>query len=220
MNWLLCCYLVTVLISFLISLISFQFKYPIHLKLFSVFLAITVCTELIANFLLDYLNLKNNYIVYNYFILVQYPLLAYFFRAIIVSKRIKNIAVLFMFIFPAFWLVTTIFVFGLNNWNSYSVMLGDLFVICVASRYLFELFTSDQLINFTVSSEFWIAAALFFYCCCEIPITGLLNYLYGDSGNSFLTSILQILNIIMYLIFIYAFLCRRMTSTTKSSYLP
>lgn len=211
-------YLIILSISFIVSLSSFIFNYPLHLKLFCVFLGITVLTEICANFLVDFLGLQSNYPVYNCFILVQFPLLAYFFKMIISGKRTKKIIDIFCTVFPVFWLLTTIFIFGINNWNSYAVMFGDLFIICVGSKYLYELFTSERLIDFKTSTEFWIAAALIFYSCCELPITGLLNYLYGDSGNAFLTTILQILNIIMYAIFIYAFLCRRMTNTTKSSY--
>jgi hypothetical protein len=216
MNSFLYCYLISVLMSFLISLISFKFKYPVHLQLFSIFLGITVITEMIANFMLDTFNLTRNYPVYNCFILLQYPLLAYYFKLIITSKSTKYVISLFMIFFPLLWLLSIILIFGLNNWNSYAVMLGDLFVIIVGARYLYELFTSDELIDFKTSPEFWIAAALIFYCCCELPITGILNCLYGETGNSLLNKILQILNIIMYSTFIYAYLCRRMTNTTKS----
>ena len=178
-------------------------------------LAITVLTEIFANFLLGALHLNTNYPVYNCFLLVQYVTLGLYFKIIILSKRTKFIIKVFMCLFPLFWLFTDVFIFGLNHWNSYVILVGDLFIICFAARYLYELFTSEKLINFKTSPEFWIAAATIFYSCCELPITGILNYL--ATNNRSLNSVLQVLNIIMYLVFIYAFLCKPIDST-RSSY--
>ncbi len=202
--------------AFAFSLLHFK-KHPLHLKIFSSFLGITLITEICANFLLNVFHLKSNFPVYNIFMLIEYPLLAYYFKLIISSKTTKKIINLFLCLFPIFWFLTTAYIFGLNGWNSYVIMSGDLFIICISARYLYELFTSDNLIDFKRFPEFWIAAALIFYSCCELPITGILNYLAYH--NTSLNNILQVLNIIMYATFIYAFLCRRMTNTTRSSYL-
>jgi uncharacterized membrane protein len=173
-------------------------------------------TEICANYMIDILHLESNYPVYYFYMLIQYIMLTYYFRKIISSKTMKTIIDLFLLIFPFFLLLTGIFIFNNSKrWNSYVVMAGDLFTICVSARFLYELFTADKLIDFRKSPEFWIAAALIFYSCCELPITGILNYLYYN--NSPLNGLLQILNIIMYLIFIYAFLCPT-TNFTKSSY--
>jgi hypothetical protein len=216
MHWLFNTYLAILTLAFVTSLISFKQAYSVHLKLFSIFLGISLLTEICANYLIDFLHLDSNYPVYYCFMLVEYIMFAYYFRRIIVSKTTKNIISIFLLIFPFFWLFTGIFIFNEEkSWNSYVVMAGDLFTICVSARFLYELFTADKLIDFRKSPEFWIAAALIFYSCCELPITGILNYLYYN--NSSLNGLLQILNIIMYLIFIYAFLCPT-TNFTKSSY--
>ncbi len=216
MHWLFYIYLSFLALAFFASLASFKFSYSIHLKLFSIFLGVSLLTEICANYLIDFLHLDSNYPVYYCFMLIEYIMLAYFFKRIILSNTAKIIINIFLIIFPFFWLFTGMFIFNKGkDWNSYVVMAGDVFVICVSARFLYELFTADKLIDFKKSPEFWIAAALIFYCCCELPITGILNYLYYN--NSPLNELLQILNIIMYLIFIYAFLCRA-TNSTKSSY--
>ena len=209
-------YIAIVIISFLCSLVSFRLHYPFHLKLFSVFLGITALTEIIANFYIGFFHLQSNFPVYNIFMLVQYMLLAFYFRRIISSGIVKKIIDFFLFLFPVFWFITCYFIFGINGWNTYVIMLGDMFIIIVSSRYLYEIFTSNELIHFKKHAEFWIAVALIFYSCCELPITGILNYLEQDWTLVLkLEIVLQILNIVMYSIFIYAFLCR-ITTTTKS----
>jgi hypothetical protein len=201
-------YILIVIISFICSLVSFRLLYPFHLKLFSILLFITVVTELISNFFLTPLHLNSNYPVYNIFTLIEYPLLGLFFRIIITNKNFKILCLAFIIIFPIFWFYIFLFVYKLDEWNSYGIIFGDLFIITFAARYLYELFTSNELIQFGKHTEFWISVALIFYCCCELPITGILNFWINDSKTTLrLLNILQLLNIAMYSIFIYAFLC-------------
>jgi hypothetical protein len=208
-------YISVLALAFFVSLLSFKLTAATHLKLFSIFLGLSLITEICANYMLDVLNLDNNFLVYYCYMLIEYLMFAYYFKLIISSKTAKALINIFITIFPFVWLFTGMFIFKGKNWNSYVVMFGDLFTICISARYLYELFIADKLIDFKRSAEFWIAAALIFYSCCELPITGILNYLYSNDAS--LNSLLQVLNIVMYLVFIYAFLCRTI-NFMKSSY--
>lgn len=212
-------YIAVLIICFICSLVSFKLNYAFHLKLFSVIIGITVVTEICANFLPGIFRLTN-YPVYNIFTLIEYPLIAYYFKRIISSGTTKRLIDFFLWLYPLFWLFTIIFIFGISGWNSYVIMAGDLFTVCISARYMYELFTSNRLISFKTCPEFWIAAATIFYFSCELPITGILNYLVHHyiPLTLQLYTVLQVLNIIMYSIYIYAFLCKT-TLITKSSYL-
>lgn len=202
-------YIAIVVLSFLCSLVIFRLRTPFHLMLFSLFLGITAITEIFANFVIRLLHMKSNFPIYNIFILIEYPLLAFYFKHVISSRVLKKIIVAFLFIYPVSWTIIFSFFLRLNEWNTYGVMAGDLFIIILGARYLYEIFTSEKLIDFRKSSEFWIAVSLVFFSCCELPITGILNFLEQDWNTTRqLLTILQLLNIIMYAIFIYAFLCR------------
>lgn len=210
-------YFIVLIISFLSSLICFRLDYPFHLKFFSIFLGLTLLTESCAVFWLPFFHLNTNYPIYNFYFLFAYLSYSYYFSLIITSKISKTFIRYFAIIYPLFWLTTTIFIFGLTKWNSYSSMLGDCFLVIISIVNIYELFISEEVIDFKRSPEFWISVGTFIYSCCEIPITGILNYL----GNNYasivyqIENILQVLNIIMYLIFIYAFICRKLTNTTK-----
>jgi len=176
--------------------------------LFSVFLGITTLAEIIANFFISVFHLKFNFPVYNIFMLIEYPLLAFYFSQIISSDTFKKIIISFIFFYPVLWCITFFSILKKHEFNSYGVMGGDLFIVIICARYLYELFTSTKLILFKKHAEFWIAIGLMFYSCCELPITGILNFLEQDwQMVRQLSIVLQILNIIMYSIFIYAFLC-------------
>ena len=212
-------YIVVLVISFLCSLVSFRLHYTFHLKLFSILLGITVLTELCASYLPDLLTTKTNYPAYNIFILIQGIMYAFYFRLINTSSKIKMIINLFLLLFILSWFITTIFYLGLNVWNSYLVMTGDLFIVCLCGLNLYRLFTSEDVLNLWHYTEFWIAAGSVIYFSCELPITGMLNFMSKnyESQALVLREVLQLLNIIMYSIFIYAFLCPLIqTPITKS----
>jgi hypothetical protein len=154
---------------------------------------------------------------------IQYPILAIYYKQVLVSKIIRKALNVFIILYPLFWLSIFLFVYGSNQWNAYAIMVGDLFIIIFSVLYLFELFTAERLVAFAKHSEFWIAVALIFYSCCELPITGIINDLVQDWWNYWnrpvkqiftgfslttLYTILRILNIILYSTFIYAFVCR------------
>lgn len=211
-------YILVLSVSFLCSLVSFRLHYSFHLKFFSVFLGITVLTEFCANYVLQYLH-KTNYPVYNIYILIQGIFYAIYFRLLTDQRVMKRVIKTFVFLFPAFWLITTLSEFKLTEWNSYAVMAGDLFIVCCCAAYLYRLFTSDSVVNFWRLPEFWIAAGSIVFFSCELPITGMLNFMAHNYERQalILREVLQVLNITMYSAFTYAFLCPlTKTHITKS----
>ena len=211
-------YLIVLLISFDCSLVSYRLQYSHNLKFFSIFLGITVITELIASFFIYKFYPNSNYPAYNVFFLIQLFSMGYYFRLLIKSSLFRKAIIVVIPFYLAFWIYTTVIISTIDNWNSYAGMLGDLIIIILTSRYLFELFTSDELASLKKHSEFWIAIGILFFSCCELPITGILNFFVKDSTSlaGRLSGILQVLNILMYLIFIYAYLCRIKPTVKKS----
>lgn len=211
-------YLTVLTASFICSLLSFRLHYPYHLRVFSVLLGLTVLTEIFAVYLAPFITKQyGNLPIYNLFMLFEYLLIAYYFGEIISSQKVKKAIKVFFILFPVFWLCTEIFFFGWWKSNTYAVLAGDLFCIIFAARYLYELFTADQMVDFQNCSEFWIAAGIMFYSCCELPITGIVNFWSKNYHELTLKlfSVLDVLNIIMYSIFAYAFLCRLSRTITK-----
>jgi len=211
-------YLSVIACAFLCSLISFRLHYPFHLRLFSVLIGIAFLTEILAKFGLNILHLHSNYPVYSVYLLAQYLVYALYFKRILEAAWLRNIINVFMVVLGIAWLFTTFFVFGVSVWNSYIIFLGDLFAIVMCCFYFYSIFSSDKLLDFRKSPEFWTAAGIFIYSCCEVPIAGVLNFM--DINYPALTMdleiVLQMLNILMYIIFIYAYVCPLLTNTTKS----
>ncbi len=199
------------MLAFLTSLTGFKFNYPVHLKIFSILLGITVLTEVIANFFLSNLHLPSNHPVYNIFMLIEFWAYAFYYHYIIRNKILKKIITVFLILFPVFWFITIFYLFdGLEHWNSYLILVGFSFTILWSAAYCYQLFTSAGLIKFRYQSEFWIAIGLIIFYTCNLPYLGMYNFLganYSELAQQ-LKKVLQPTNCLMYSLFIYAYLCR------------
>lgn len=200
-------YILVLCLCFLCSLISFSRNYAPQLKLFSVLLGITVLAEIIAEFYIKHLN-RSNHPVYNVYMLVEYGFYVSFFRLLLRNRYLRKAINISLVVLPLIWCITIRYIFGLSHWDSYFLLLGDTFTLILCFFYFYELFASDELKNFSTTPEFWIVAATFIYCCCEIPFTGMLNYLalHYEAVALFLKTAMQFLNILMYCIIGVAYL--------------
>lgn len=212
-------YLIILGIATTCSLLSMRWRKDHSTEIIAILLGASLLTEILAGYCLGLLRLSSNYPVYTTFLLFQYILYTLYFRSIYLSPKNRRIAAYLTLLLPLIWAYTTFRIFGIMGWNSYFIMIGDTFTVLMSACYFYEVFTSDDLIDLKTSREFWIAAGIFIYSCCELPITGILNYLANNYPvlTMDLYNVLQSLNILMLLIFIYAFLCPLLTNTTKSS---
>jgi hypothetical protein len=202
------------------SLIKFRL-HPAHLKLFAILLVVDLINEILATLMFPYLrsifHLENNMIIYNSFVLLQFMVYTAYFFMIIRFKWFKGICIAFLILFPLLWIITVWYVFGIYSWNSYIHVAGSAFTIIACAVFFYQLYTGDELVSLSRNTEFWIAAALFIFYTCNLPYTGMLNYLVNNALGAAedLGVVLRLLNIAMYSIIIYAFLCREIR-TTKS----
>jgi hypothetical protein len=209
-------YLITLNMCFGCSLISFKLHFPFHLRLFSILIGLAVATEFAVPIWLHNFHHSTNYPVYDIYMLLEYGLYAFYFKMIIQKRWMRQVIFCFIAVLPIVWVITTFFIAGFTaKWNVYMVLFGDSFAVAMCIGYFYEAFISDRLIDFKTSPEFWIAVGILFYSCCEIPVSGMLNYLEANYQPTAMVvlSALQILNILMYSIFIYAYLCPLKTNT-------
>ena len=210
--------LITLMLAAGCSLIQFRL-HPAHLKIIAVLLVIDLLNELLAtiwfSFLRNSFHVKNNMIVYNSFVLIQFIAYALYFSRVIVFKWFKKICIVFLLLFPLLWIFSVCFVFGIYSWNSYIHVAGSTFTIIGCCIFFYQLYTRDELVSLSRNTEFWIAAALFIFYTCNLPYTGMLNYLINNALNvaEDLAYVLRLLNIVMYTLITYAFLCRQIKTT-------
>jgi hypothetical protein len=199
------------------GLFAFKHNGPYHIKVFAVLMAYTCLVELSIFFLKDFLPKGNNLPIYNCFMLVSFMGYAYFFRQIIESKTICRLIEVFLYLYPVFWFYVVFFIFQIDEWNSYVYLSGGAFTVLWAIAYCFGLFTSEEPVRIRYCGGFWIAVGLIFFYSCGLPYMGMFNFLTKNNNElaNLLKIPLQISNIVMYLLFSYAFICQP-TNTKKS----
>ena len=203
-------YITFIGIAFLVSLISFKWNFPFHLRFFSALLGLTLLVELVAVYGLKEFKLgqyRNG--LYNCFMLVEFSAYAYFFRQIL--TKWKFIPTIFLVALPVCWLISNLLTKDINKWNSLFSVIGASCTIFMVVTYYAELLTSTEPVRLLKQPEFIIATAMLVFYTCTLPYLGPLNYLnerFIISSKTFL-SVLRILNIIMYSLFSYAFICQR-----------
>ncbi|MNX03160.1 hypothetical protein D3C86_327290 [compost metagenome] len=155
---------------------------------------------------------------YNFFILVEFMFYAYFFKQIIKNAYLLKTINLFLFMFPVLWYIFSFYCFNILQWSSYAFVFGGTFIIFFALIYCYEKLTSNETTSLFNEGEFWVAIGLILCYTCVVPYMGMFHYLtinYEQLAVK-LKKLNLITNIIMYLLFAYAFLCSTI-KTWKSS---
>lgn len=203
-------YTSTVGVAFLVSLVSFRFNYEWYLKFFSILLGLTFFVEVLTIVMINLAHVQSTQWVYNIFIPVEFVCYGYFFLLILKTRWIRQLVWALIIGCLAGGVATTFLVFHFHKWNSYQAIAAALFTIVFAVSYYYELFISDVRFELRSKPEFWIATGMIIFYSCQLPFLGTVNYLVKTSMNLALSllNVLRCIDILMYLIFCYAFLCR------------
>jgi hypothetical protein len=179
-----------------------------HLKLFPLFLLVTVIVTLIGSHLSA--QGRNNTMMYNIFSDFEFCFYIIVLQGVLHNKTARRVVLYVFFLYLAFAVVNMIFIQKMNSFNSISYALGSVLVAAVCIYYFFELFQRSNLGNLMGQPEFWICSCLLFYYCCSFPIFAMANFLPNNHGFIIrnVNAIIRILNIFLYSSFTIAFLCR------------
>ena len=202
-------YFVLVIISFLASLTAyFQKNVQFYLRLFPVFILLTIIIELFAGWLSRHGTAATP--LYNFFSCVEFLFYMYILKEIILNARIKKIILYVMCVYALLGIINVLFIQKGTNFNSVTYALGCLLIAVFCIFYFFELFQSINSVNLATLPAFWICTGLLFYYTCSFPLWGLANFLRKVpliiTRN--IQVILLLLNVFLYSSFTIAFLCR------------
>ena len=181
---------------------------PVYMKFLPVFLFLTFILEVIG-WQLGQQGI-NNSIYYNFYSILTFIYYMYIIHQILRSGWVKRIIVICMIVYPIIALVNIFFIQGPHVFHTMTYSVGSLLTIIFCVYFFYELFRIPHSISLKVHPGFWIVTGLLFFNACTLPFIGLANYIYQFSPvliNN-LQSILSFLNVLLYLLFTIAFLCR------------
>jgi hypothetical protein len=196
------------IICFLASLtLLFQASITKYLKTFPFFLLITVGVEF-TNMLLVKTE-KVSVMLINIFTTFEIIFYLFIISCCIYNFKIKKVIWWIIAIYPVLVFVNRTY-FQVKTFHTSTYSLGCLFIVAACVYYFLELFQSTRSVNLSKEPAFWICSGLLFFYTCSFPLFGLWNHLHGLPGIILrnLSTILQVLNVLLYTLFSIAFLCR------------
>jgi hypothetical protein len=206
-------------ITFLLSLtIFFRSGAELYLKYFSLFLFVNCCFDVYTNYM-AYKHINNVFISnVNTMITIGYYLLL--IRQIVHNPKAKNILLGCLLTYTLLSVMNLFLLQKATVFNTMTFCLGCLFVVAACIYYFFDLFQQAKSLNLLREPPFWICSGLLLYYACSFPIQGLNNFMSSLSQVVLenLLIIFVVVNILLYLSFSIAFLCRLKIKRSMSSF--
>ena len=203
-------YIIFLVISFLAgTTVYFQRDVKLYLRLFPLFLLLTIIVELIAAY---YVRIYKSYptTLYSLFTSFEFLFYAYALTEIINNRRMKKIFFYVAGLYLTLVILNFLFVQKTSSFTSVTYVLGSVLIVAGSIYYFYEQFQLPQSVNLARQPAFWICSGLLFYYCCGFPVYGPWNFLksvpYFIQKNLYVFVVL--LNVFLYSSFTIAFLCR------------
>jgi len=216
LNFVIYIYLVPLSLSAIFSIKSFKNKWAKPYRLFSIFLIVTLFTELFAVSWELFLHQtaywgysKSNLWIYNLYLIPQYLFYFTFYSSVLDNQFLKRIRTATIVIFTIGGLCNVVFIQSIHQLNTYTIIAGSILVLIGSLSYFKQ--ELDKKVPALVSKHplFWIALGSFTFHTVSLPYFIMINYLskaYLPMAIS-LFYILLTLNTLMYLLYLIAFLC-------------
>ncbi len=187
-----------------------------YLKFFPPFLLATFIAEWYGAYLSD--TNQSNIMVYNSFSIVEFCFYLVVLSFIVSSPLAKTVIRITAIIYPFTAVANILFFQGKESFHTITYSIGCLIIVLVCVYYFLELFRFPKFVKLTRIPAFWICSGLLFFYCCGFPLFAFVNFWGRVSWviNN-LDSIITIINIFLYTLFIIAFLCNKPRKYTLSS---
>lgn len=198
------------LLAFLASLTIFKQRQaaPRSLRVFSIWLLVNLVMESVSAY--QAYHKINNLFFGDLITVLDFTFYGYFVREFIRSGKARKVLLICLIVYPAIFLANILLVQGSTAFHSMTYSLGCVLIIVSCIYYFLELFQRTYSVNLARQPAFWICSGLLFNYTCTFPVygaTNMLNVLPLVIKRNLLF-ILVLLNILSYLSFTIAFLCR------------
>ena len=163
----------------LTGIFIFHKTLPLSFRGFVLLIILLSVLETIGNAIGFFGKIKNHFF-FNIIYAIEFTLVPYFFKHCLHSLWLKKIIRVFVFIFPLFVLVNTVWIQGFFTLQTYSFVIGGSFILLLSVSYLGELYTNEESQNILRNPVFWFSLAYLIYFAVSVPYFGMLNYLVAN----------------------------------------
>ncbi len=202
-------YLCFLFASFVTGLYNWKYL-PLTLKIFALFLGVTVITESLASYFNFYTNIPSRY-VYHFYTPFSYVVIAIIYIRSLETPWKRKFALFSIPAYLLFNLYCTLYHQSFDTLNTYASMLSSFLVVILALFYYFDLLLQEENEELSHKPLFWISTGNLIFYAGFFFMDGFSNYFIKyapDMGNK-LMIIVYFLNFILYTLYSISFFCTR-----------
>jgi hypothetical protein len=206
------------ILSFLLAIIYSRGLSKFKINGFIPLLLVVCVTEFIGTNML-YFGWKNNYFLYDCYLIISFPVTFYiFYRMLDYVSWIRMIFFCTGTLVLVFFLLNIFFVQGFRQFNTYTLILTEFITTLLSLLVLIKLFKEDDFsIMLYEHPYFWISGATLIFSVCTLVILGLQQYIEMQqiqfNGKNIYRILTPIMNVVLYSSYSYAFyLCYKLTN--------
>lgn len=212
-------YFVPLSLSAIFCLKSFWQKWPKPYRLFAILVILSLLTELFAmvwrwniHNMFSWNFSKNNFWIYNFFIIIRLGILLVFFHHILHSPGIKRVISFGGLILVIFGLLNYFFIQGPFQYNTYNVIFSHIPIIILCLYYFKQLLQETSFIILQKEPLVWMILGTFLYHAASLPFLIMLGFMNMQKDYlSLLLLFLPIndtLNLLLCSCYLISFLCK------------
>lgn len=200
-------YIILVL-AFLIGCITIKRQEPYYLKLAVLYLFMNLVAETAGLYLKS--KGARNYWIYNISTTLEFVFYFYIYYRAITLVPVKRAIKYGGTVIILFCVANMLFIQKMDHFHSYSFLLGSVGVIFLSILYLRQLLMNSFLINPVRKKMFWISMGVFFSYMGTFFYLGLFEIVHYQNRyfEYQLGLLLNVLNAILYLMYIFSFYAR------------
>lgn len=153
--------------------------------------------------------------LYNVFFLIEFSFFVFAIIQKVSNKFFKRIIATAYLIYLISEIVNILFFQSITQFHFYTFTFGSLVMVIASSLFLYELVNNTE-DDFFREPFFWICTGILFFYTGNFLLMASLNYVNTNFKGlaKKLFTITELLSILQYLLFIMAFLCRRIFQTS------
>ena len=194
----------------IVALISFRRWMPLHYKLLLVFVFLYAFADTAGAIIGSYYG--TNHFFFNIVWGIQYMIISYFYYHTLQSRIIKKIILVFIVLFPIFFLINACWIQGFYKLHTYSIAIGGSFMLLFVIAYIWQVYTSTETQSIFRDPVFWFSLAWLFYYGLTAPYLGMLNYLLNndpDFAHGYYIWVIDFSDCLRNSLLIIGFLCKK-----------
>ena len=171
------------MLALLTSIFCIKWLWKTPYSLFLPYLLMIVAAEQLGTHFGQNKKYTYNILMYNCTTIVEFAFFFYLFYVNFNSIRLKRMVLFSIFIQVLFSLINLTYIQKLNEFNSYSMLLGTVIIILLVFIYFYNAFENNEPMHLINKPMFWISSGIFLFYLGDFTFNLMYPYLIRNNLN-------------------------------------